>query len=178
MTNGAHPVLDTRAAIVWALTGKPRTLLDLFFTVGIQPTPAAAKEVAKWINCLQKHGLITVSQDDEGATLITWIALTAQQDPMPGSVVVEGSADRHALTIRMLINQGGTAAELIGRLQCHGFATSNGPTHVLTLWLETLEREGVVVADMGHKSHKSITGRPGRVWTWAVSRDGFDREAA
>lgn len=173
MTAIAHPVLETRAAIVFALTGKPRTLLELFYTVGIQPTPASAQAADKWVKCLSKHGLVKVTEDEEGAPLITWVAGTNEADPLPESIEIDNFADRHVLAIQLLINRPATAADLMTRLARYGFSTSNGPTHGITVWLEALEREGLVTHVPGEKATKSTTGRFPRVWSWAspVHRD-------
>ena len=167
MTAVAHPVLETRAAIVFALTGKPRTLLELFYTVGIQPTPASAQAVDKWVKCLRKHGLVEVSEDEEGAPLITWVASASDVDPLPEASKIDNFADRHVLAVQLLMNRASTAAELMDRLSRFGFSTSNGPMHGITVWLEALEHEGLVTHAPGEKATKSTSGRFPRVWSWA-----------
>lgn len=169
MTAVAHPVLETRAAIVFALTGKPRTLLELFYTVGIQPTPASAQAADKWLKCLRKHGLVDVSEDEEGSPLITWVASASDADPQPEGTEIDNFADRHVLAIQLLMNRASTAAELMDRLSRFGFSTSNGPTHGITVWLEALEREGLVTHVPGEKATKSTSGRFPRVWSWVTT---------
>lgn len=169
MTAVAHPVLETRAAIIFALTGKPRTLLELFYTVGIQPTTASAQAVDKWVKCLRKHGLVEVSEDEEGAPLITWVASASDVDPLPEATEIDNFADRHVLAIQLLMNRASTAAELMIRLSRFGFSTSNGPMHGITVWLEALEHEGLVTHAPGEKATKSTSGRFPRVWSWVTT---------
>lgn len=169
MTAVAHPVLETRAAIIFALTGKPRTLLDLFYTVGIQPTPAQAKDTHKWLKCLNKHGLVEVSEDEEGAPFFTWVASASEADPAPDGIEIDNFSDRPILAIRLLMNRPCTAADLMKRLSVYGFSTTNGPMHGITVWLEALEREGLVTHTPGVKATKSTSGRFPRVWSWVTA---------
>jgi hypothetical protein len=53
------------------------------------------------------------------------------------------------------------------RLSRFGFSTSKGPTHGITVWLESLEHEGLVTHAPGVKATKSTSGRFPRVLSWA-----------